>query len=551
MTRELTWREALAAAGLGAALAVVMTWPLVLHLGSDIGKDLGDPLLQTWQVAWIGHAVLHAPLDLWQANTFWPYRDTLAFSDALVGYAPVGVLSQVDPHAAVLGYNLLFLFAYALAFVAAYLLARELGVGPLGATAAGAAFAYAPWKLTQNGHLHVLSNGGIPLALFLLVRGYRRRSAATVLAGWLVAAWQMTLGFTLGLQLFYLLLVLAVGVLVVALVRRVPRPDRGLVAATLTGALIFLVATGLMARPYLRVLDAHPEARRTVPYVQSFSPQLRSFLAAPEESWLWGDATLRARAPLSAPDEMSLFPGFAISLLALAGLLGTVLPFRLRVGVAVATALCALLSLGVRDVDGPRRYLTPFRFLFDFVPGWDGVRTPGRINTLTSLGLALLAGAGVCVVVRFVEGRRGVGVARAAAGVLVALVLVEGLGPLAHPRVPPPPEAVRVEAAPQLSLPAGFADDLRYSYFSTAGFPATVNGAGGFDPNGYDALRKEVASFPDARSVKTLRRLGVKTVLLYPGAAVGTAWQGAASKPIAGLGIARADSAGVVVFRLR
>ena len=71
--RELTWREALVAVGAGVVLAVVMTWPLVLHLGTDIGKDTGDPLLQTWQVAWIGHALLHSPLHLWQANTFWPY----------------------------------------------------------------------------------------------------------------------------------------------------------------------------------------------------------------------------------------------------------------------------------------------------------------------------------------------------------------------------------------------------------------------------------------------------------------------------------------------
>ena len=82
------------AAFAGVALAVAMSWPLVLHLGSDVGKDLGDPLLQAWQVAWIGHALLHAPLDLWQANTFWPYDDTLAFSDVLVGYAPAGLMAQ-------------------------------------------------------------------------------------------------------------------------------------------------------------------------------------------------------------------------------------------------------------------------------------------------------------------------------------------------------------------------------------------------------------------------------------------------------------------------
>ncbi len=87
--------------------------------------------------------------------------------------------------------------------------------------------------MTEAGHLHVISSGGIALALFLLLRGYRRCSRGLVLAGWLVSAWQVSLGFTLGLQYCYLLLVLgaARAVLLVAwspdargcLARRGPR----------------------------------------------------------------------------------------------------------------------------------------------------------------------------------------------------------------------------------------------------------------------------------------------------------------------------------------
>lgn len=548
---ETVGREALVAALAGIALAIGMTWPLTLHLGSDIGKDLGDPLLQAWQVSWIGHALLERPLDLWQANTFWPNVDTLAFSDALVGYAPAGLVAQQSPHAALVVYNLLFLGAYGLAFLGAYLLGRELGLGKLGAVAAGVAFAYAPWKLAQNGHLHVLSSGGIPLTLFLLVRGYRRRSAWLVLAGWLVAAWQMTLGFTLGLQFAYLLAVLGVIAVVAVAVGAVPIPERRIFVATAVGVLVFSVAAVLMARPYLRVIDEHPEARRTPAYVESFSPELRSFLAAPAQSWLWAGPSLRARAPLAAPDEMSLFSGLAISLLALLGVLGPVFTRRLRIGIAVGVVVCAALSLGVRDVSGLDRYLTPYRFLFDFAPGWDGVRTPGRINTLTSLGLALLAGAGLCVFVRFVRDRTGARTVATVVGVgLAAAILVEGLGPLSHPRVSAPPPAIRRATAPQLHLPAGFHDDLVYSYWSTLGYPETVNGAGGFDPAEYDRLRKMVRAFPDARSVAALRELGVQSVILHPDRAQGTPWEGAADRPIAALPLEREFRDGVVLFQL-
>jgi hypothetical protein len=77
---------------LGIVLAIGMTWPLVLYLGTDVPAELGDPLFDTWHVAWVGHALLNHPLDLFQANRFWPQADNLAFNDVMLGYAPAGVL---------------------------------------------------------------------------------------------------------------------------------------------------------------------------------------------------------------------------------------------------------------------------------------------------------------------------------------------------------------------------------------------------------------------------------------------------------------------------
>src|SRR5690348_11568711 len=199
--RELLW------AGLAAVvLAVITSWPLVLHLPSRTAPDLGDPVRTAWQVAWVGHAMLHQPLHIFDSTAFYPHPLSLAFSDSLLGYGPAGFFGS-GTVAALVRYNLLFLFAWSLCFVGAYLLARELGLGRPGAAAAGVAFAYAPYRVTEAGHLHVISSGGLALALFLLIRGYRRSSPWLVLACWLVAAWQVSLGFTLGLQFGYLLAV--------------------------------------------------------------------------------------------------------------------------------------------------------------------------------------------------------------------------------------------------------------------------------------------------------------------------------------------------------
>ena len=110
------------------ALAVLTSWPLVLHLSSRIAPDLGDPVRTAWQIAWVGHAMLHDPLHLLDSNAFYPHPLSLAFSDSLLGYGPIAWFGS-GTVAALVRYNLLFLFAWSLCFFGAYLLARELGLG--------------------------------------------------------------------------------------------------------------------------------------------------------------------------------------------------------------------------------------------------------------------------------------------------------------------------------------------------------------------------------------------------------------------------------------
>jgi len=334
LTTPSRGRELALMAIAAVGLAVIVSWPLVLHPGHRIAQDLGDPVRTAWQLAWVGHALIHQPFHLWNSNAFWPYGNSLAFSDSLLGYAPAALIGHGQV-AALVRYNLLFLFAYALAFAGAYLLGRELGLRPLSAAVVGVAFAYAPFRSTMNGHLHVISSGGIPLSLFLLLRGYRRGSAWLVFAGWLVATWQLSLGFTLGLQLAYLLAVLAVITAAVWWRRDRPRPPRSMVTATLVGVALFAVVGIYQSRPYLQVSHDFASARRSIGQVRNYSASPRAFIASTPENRIWSGALASQRNSLRSPNEMSLFPGLSIVLLALAGVTSAVYAKGLRIGLAI------------------------------------------------------------------------------------------------------------------------------------------------------------------------------------------------------------------------
>ncbi|HVP01478.1 MAG TPA: hypothetical protein VMT10_02825 [Solirubrobacteraceae bacterium] len=555
---EIGGREIALAALAAALLSLVLFWPLPLHLGRDIPLDTGDPLSQAWQVAWDGHALTAQPLHLFQANQFWPLRNTLAFSDALLGYAPAGLIGS-GPHAAVVRYDVLFLFAAALALLGAYLLARELGASRWASAVGGAAFGCAPWRLEQGGHLHVLSSGGIPLALFLLLRGYRRERPGLIVAGWAVCAWQFSLGFTLGLQLGYLLVVLVL--IAAAWWRRAgrPRPARGPLVATAVGVGLFALVAIILARPYLQVLHDHPEARRTAALVARYSGPPRMFLAASHTDLVWGALTAGVRHSLPVVPEETLFPGLAILALAIAGLGWRGYPRPLRIGLGVAAVVLAVLSLGFQ-MHGVGRFL-PYRLLYDVVPGWKGIRVPGRLHTLTTLALALLAAGGAARATAAVRLRRGPHAAGALAAVLLALVILEGAGfgvdrggaALAgypHPRAPRIPKGLSNVPAPLLELPVRPDDNRRYLLWSTAGFPRMLNGRSSFDPRAFVVTTRAVEGFPDAASVALLRARGVRSVVIHSDTAPGSAWATWASRPIVGLGLRRERRGTLVIYRL-
>jgi len=639
--RELVW--AIVAA---VALAVLTSWPLVLHMSSRISPDLGDPVRTAWEIAWVGHAMLSDPGNLFNSNAFYPHPLSLAFSDSLLGYGPAAWFGS-GTVAALVRYNLLFLWAWSLCFVGAYLLARELGLGRLGAGAAGVAFAYAPYRVTEAGHLHVISSGGIALALFLLLRGYRRGNRGLVLAGWLVGAWQISLGFTLGLQFAYLLLVLAAIVLwewwrgrlrpgpewedgvrdspttPAAMAPATPQTrtrahaggrgpliPRRLLAVTCIGMAVMAAVTVYQARPYLKVAEEYPTAKRTLREVENYSSGPAALLSASSENRVWGGITSGARAKVHSKNEDVFWPGGLILVLALVGLATPVMTGRMRIGLLTGIVVCSVLAMGM----GLTGAGYPYRLLYDYAPGWDGVRVPGRIFTLATLFYAMLAGAGVAWLARRAQAwsdRRGAarsrerrasatpgldghsegfgappsddaaperpptrpraaGAAGAAAlgvGTLVGVVLMigllgEGAGHLGHPVVPQPAKAEIGLPGPLLDLPTDGALDRVWQYFSTDGFYKIPIGNSTFDMPAVDDLRGGMAGFPDRASVEKLRYYKIKTVVLHTvlpkglppehGAVVPEPPDpaAAAEKSIAGLGISKRRVGSIVIYEI-
>lgn len=557
-----TTREGLLVVAGASALALAMTWPTLRSPTRTIYHNLGDPTLQAWQIAWPWHILQQHPGQLWSTNAFYPEPLSLAYSDSLLGYSFMGLLGH-GPAGAVLAANLVYVLITVMATIGGYALARQLGASWGGAAVAGVAVAYAPWRLIHAGHLHVISTGGIMLALAMLARGhgwslrdgYRPELCRRgwILGGWLVAAWQMTIGFGIGLVFGYVLAGLALVSLAAWFIFGRPIVAWRYLVVDVVGGLFFVAVTAFMARPYLKVVERFPYARRSEADLAFYSPPLRGFFTGPDESLLWQTPHAGLRATLPVQAEMALLPGFVLYGLAALGLFVSIWTVRQRLVLIAATVASVALAMGTQLPGGGRfAYLT----LYHRLPGFDAIRTPGRLVVWTTLLLALLAAGAVSrlgVLPRTHGWRR---LAQIAAPVAVLLVLIEGLSGLPHPVVPRAPAALRSENAsvvrpPLLVLPSDAPTDELVMLWSTDGFPRMVNGTSGFAPPSQGQIRTIAQQFPDQASVAQLRGYGIASVVVLRDRVAGTPWAGAADAPITGLDITREEIGNAVVYHLR
>jgi len=575
--------EALGVTLLASVLTAAMNMSMVKALSTSVPRDTADPLYFAWQLAWIGHALGTDPAGLYQSRTFLGAPNNLAYTDMVIGYGPLAWVLGSGHEAALRLINVALLVSLVLSFLGAYALARVLGARVPAALLAGAGFAFAPWRLEQITHINVMSTGVALLALAALCRGHgwslsrgwepSRVHAGWILTGWLLACYQLTFGFALGVTFGWVLL-LVVGSWVIGwLLTRRRRAARGapqvhgmrwVALAELLGGAGF-AATGLfLTRPYFWVVEHFPEARRGEEWL-FLSPPWRGLLTAPETSVWWGDRHEAWRKDLDVTSEMTLLPGFLLIGLAVLGLFLSSWSLRRRMGLFAVTAVITVLSMGIR-FPGEGKYT--FLPLYHHLPGWDALRTPGRLMIWVTVGLCLLAAGAVDKLTTFAfaalnrrrqenatPAQRAAAVLLAAAAVVgltvpAAAVTLEGRGDTPMWEVEFPQIDLAALPQPVLILPFEGYRDYRVMAWQSDGWPIMANGSSSFEPKYQETFRKTMETFPSPEAVALVRQRGVKTVVLILDWAPGSAWADTIHQPVNGL-IKRVDNGQWVIYDTR
>ena len=295
----------LAVLALFVVLTLVLTFPLVLHLGSSV-HDPGDPLLNTWILAWNNRQMAGFHLSGWfDANIYYPNRNTLAYSEHLFSQALVSLPVNLLTGNPILAYNLVLLLGFVTSGFGMYLLARRLSGHLLGSIAAGIIFAFSPFMMAHLPHLQVITAGGIPLTFLFLIRFFDK------------GRWKDLFLFTL----FYVLQALANGyyalfltilaglfILVMTVAGRKWKEGHFRIQMAVF-AVVALAALGPFLYHYAQVRNTLGLERGIGAYARP-----TSFLATSPQNNLYGRVSRQFLKP-----ESELFPGAMAFLLAVLG----------------------------------------------------------------------------------------------------------------------------------------------------------------------------------------------------------------------------------------
>jgi hypothetical protein len=574
-----------------AMLAIVMTYPLAIEMGEAV-QEPGDSLFVTWTIAWDIKAMLNNPLNIFNANIYYPYKYTLAYSEHMIGVGLLALPFYLLTQNPIFTYNAMLLLSFVLSSWGTYLLVCNLTRDKLAGIIGGIIFGFCPYRFDQLGHLHVLTSQWVPFTMLFLHKFAE------------IKTWKYLIGF----GLFFFLQLISSGhnglylAFAIVLFLLYFRKNTGIYP----WIVVFIVALLLIPfyYPYVHLSKSFGFERALEDF-KLYSPQLDSYLGVTGENWLYGRILNRfSRA------EAVMFPGIVALLLIFWGKYTP--SFRPKVkkytyprtnvvlnafiiidlllivfigitggidlGISVAGIklkvtdftrpiglLCILyffkLMLNWRNVQtgiissarkiffntGPVKFYCilgisafllsfgpyirlmdkdiiwgPYNLLYNFFPGFKGLRVSGRIYTIFILAVAVLAGFGLQRM------KKSTRLLSRLAIVMPFLVIIEYLNvPLSMQcRIGTKPPSVYEWLAKQdddsviieLPMPEWYnmlPQEIQYMYWSIYHNKKMVNGYSGYSPPAYWPVAEKMKWFPNEDTIEMLKILGVKYVVIH------------------------------------
>lgn len=512
---------------------IYITYPLIFHLG-DFATGLGDELLIAWIMNWNIHALLNNPLHLFEADIFYPFPHSLAFSDlhivsSVIAFIPTMIIGEPIVANNVTIFSSVFLVGF-FTFLLVLFLTKQY----LPSVLSGLLFIFSPVFLDKAVHIQILAIQWIPLAVLFYIKFLKTKKSRFLGLSLFFFTLQTYNSFLPGYFLVFLYSIFTF----FFFFKKTKLLKRYINRTNFTILVVPFIALLPIIIPYYQVSHEYT-------YVRDIREAIH--LALQPEDLFHSSSYSRMHTILNQfsgnrewypkGDFKPGFLGFIFSMLSTLVIVDLIKNYRKRDWVYKSVVISGftglLLSLGPalhfgrQTIHNPFPIPLPYALLYYIMPGFQGFRNSFRFEMLFAFCMAVASGILLARFVKSWDTRRKIIIF----GVLIFLVIAEFNFPLQSTPIPQKKDFPKVYSWLQttppdtkiIEMPIYNWDMFPYShqelvrvYYSTAHLRKTVNGASGFSPPPWQILVNDVlASFPSDSTIEQLKKLKINYIIVH------------------------------------
>lgn len=506
--------------------SVFITYPLVFNL-SNFTTGFGDELLISWIQNWIIHS-LNNPLSIFDTNIFYPYQNTLAYSDLFIASSLFAAIPLKIFHEPIVAFNFTLISSLGMLGLSVFLLSYYLTKNFVVSVISGLLVIFSPAVLDKKVHLQILAIYPVPLSMLFFLHFIKTKKAKFLSLSMLFFIVQTYNSFLPGYFLIFFF-VISLALLFFRdkkLFNYLLKPR-----ILLQLLLVFLILLPIVI-PYYKV-SWEFNYKRDIRDSIHFALQPEDLLVTSEYSRL--QKVLPQNFKIDRIGYGEIKPGFIgliFSILSLAFVIFSLKFFRKKdftsfslfiTGiVGLITSLGPALHLGRVVIHEPFPVILPYALFYYLLPGFSGFRNSARWEMLFIICFSV----GIGIMLSEILKKHSKIKSLAICFILIIGIVVEFNFPMKYYKVPRISEFPKVyNYIGNLNSPSIFipicnwndkcsSEEFKRLYFSTIGFPRMVNGASGFSPPPWEKTTSEInTNFPNKKSLLQIKSLGVKQIV--------------------------------------
>lgn len=525
------------------AFSILLTVWILLPYSVNIRHGVPnviDPLFYAWNLSHNADNWFKGFDSLLNTNIFYPLTNTIAYSDTLWGQSffinPIIWIT----HNPVLAENIAILLSFPLSAIAMFLLSFYLTKNIAASFISGIFFAFSYPRLSQIGHLPMISSQWLPLFLLYLFKFLEdgKRKNFILLCLWYVLS--ITSSIYFGVFLIPITVIIIIADFIKHIYLHTVYKYKNKAITVLPVIIPFILVLGIAILPYIRLKAENPDIKRSVDDLTHLRASLRDYASVLPTS-------LNTFKLPTNTNEHVLFPSFTLLFLASFGLVTSHKRTRYMMSIVVLIAVSSfILSLGNEQSFTLGSFSTgtvkmPYYYLYKFFPVFQIVRVPARFSIFIILSLSVLAAWGIA---RIMTRNKSKWVT----GIILCTFIIEVWQtdtpfvtiptkqsiPEVYTWIRKQPEPMIVAELPvslfyhgssmenQLYMPFSalgnsdtYALETYRVYFSAFHKKRIINGYSGFLPESYNRLTETLEGFPSELSIKALQDIGVTHAVVH------------------------------------